>query len=47
MEPVFHTIFAAWMLGGFFVLGVSSWHLLRKNELDLFKRSVRIAAPSP
>ena len=41
----FHTIFAAWMLGGFFVLGVSSWHLLRKNELDLFKRSVRIAAP--
>ena len=25
----FHTIFAAWMLGGFFVLGVSSWHLLR------------------
>ena len=40
----FHTIFAAWMLGGFFVLGVSSWHLLRKNELDLFKRSVRIAA---
>ena len=34
----FHTIFAAWMLGGFFVLGVSSWHLLRKNDLDLFKR---------
>ena len=40
-----HTIFASWMLGGFFVLGVSAWHLARKNELDFFKRSVRIAAP--
>ena len=38
-------LYTSWMLGGFFVLGVSSWHLLRKNELDLFKRSVRIAAP--
>lgn len=40
-----HTILASWMLGGFFVLGVSAWHLARKNELDFFKRSVRIAAP--
>lgn len=41
----FHTIFASWMLAGFFVLGVASWHLLRKNELDFFKRTVKIAAP--
>ncbi len=41
----FHTISSAWMLGGFFVLGVSAWHLVRKNEVDFFQRSVRIAAP--
>ncbi len=40
-----HTILASWMLGGFFILGVSAWHLARKNELDFFKRSIRIAAP--
>ncbi len=41
----FHTIAASWMLSGFFVLGISAWHLARKNELDFFKKSVRIAAP--
>ncbi len=41
----FHTIFGAWMLAGFFVLGVSAWHLLRNSNTDFFKRSVRIAAP--
>ncbi len=40
-----HTIFASWMLSGFFVLGVSAWHLARKSNLDFFKRSVRLAAP--
>ena len=40
-----HTIFASWMLGGFFVLGVSAWHLLRRNDVDLFKRTVRLAIP--
>ncbi len=33
------------MLGGFFVLGVSAWHLVRGSEKDLFGKSVRIAAP--
>lgn len=41
----FHTLFGAWMLAGFFVLGISAWHLLRKSHTDLFKRSVRLAAP--
>lgn len=40
----FHTIFASWMLAGFFVLGVSAWHLMRKNETDFFKRSFRYGA---
>lgn len=40
----FHTIFASWMLAGFFVLGVSAWHLMRGNEAEFFKRSFRYGA---
>jgi cytochrome d ubiquinol oxidase subunit I len=40
----FHTVFAAWMLGGFFVLGISAWHLARKNETEVFSRSFRFGA---
>ncbi|WP_022661162.1 cytochrome ubiquinol oxidase subunit I [Paucidesulfovibrio longus] len=39
-----HTVSGAIALSAFFVLGVSAWHLLRKNEMDLFRRSFRIAA---
>ena len=41
---LFHTIFAAWMLSGFFVLGISAWHLARRNETDFFSRSFRMGA---
>ncbi len=41
----FHTISSAWMLAGFFILGISAWHLVRKNEVDLFTKSVKFAAP--
>ncbi|MEG2140283.1 MAG: cytochrome ubiquinol oxidase subunit I, partial [Bilophila sp.] len=34
-----HTIFASWMLAGFFVLGISAWHLARKSHMDFFKLS--------
>ena len=40
----FHTVLAAWMLGGFFVLGISAWHLVRKNETEFFNNSFRLAA---
>lgn len=40
----FHTIFAAWLLAGFFVLGVSVWHIARKNETQFFRRSFSMAA---
>lgn len=39
-----HVVPSAYVLSGFFVLGVSAWHILRKNELSLFKKSFRIAA---
>ncbi len=39
-----HTVPAAYILSGFFVLGVSAWHLLRKNEVEFFRKSFRVAA---
>jgi cytochrome d ubiquinol oxidase subunit I len=39
-----HTLSGAYILAGFFVLGVSSYHLLRKNETVFFQKSFRIAA---
>jgi len=38
-----HTISGAYILAGFFVMGVSAWHLLRKNEVSLFKKSFKVA----
>ncbi len=35
----FHTVAAGWVIAGFFVMGVSAWHLLRRNQEELFKLS--------
>ena len=40
-----HTVIASWMLAGFFVLGVSAWHLARKSNVDFFRRCFRMVAP--
>ncbi len=39
-----HQITSAYTVAAFFVMGISAWHLLRKNELEFFKRSFRQAA---
>ncbi|MFA4986952.1 MAG: cytochrome ubiquinol oxidase subunit I [Candidatus Brocadiia bacterium] len=36
-----HTLSAAFTLAGFFLMGVSAWHILRKNELQFFTRSFK------
>lgn len=38
-----HTILAGFTTAAFFILGISAYHLLRKNEVELFKRSFQIA----
>ena len=38
-----HTVPAAFVLGAFFVMGISAYHLLKKNEIDFFSRSFRMA----
>lgn len=40
----FHTVTSGYVVGAFFVMAVSAWHLLRRNELTFFKRSFRSAA---
>ena len=39
-----HTIFGAYILSGFFVLGISAYHLLKKNEVNFFKKCFKVAA---
>jgi cytochrome d ubiquinol oxidase subunit I len=39
----FHTISAAYVLSAFFVMGVSAYHLLKKENIEFFTRSFRIA----
>ncbi|PKN33580.1 MAG: cytochrome ubiquinol oxidase subunit I [Deltaproteobacteria bacterium HGW-Deltaproteobacteria-19] len=40
----FHTTLSGYVVAAFFVLGISAWHLLRKNEQPLFTASFRMAA---
>ena len=39
-----HTVTGSWALAGFFVVGVSAWHLLHKQNIDFFTKSFRIGA---
>ena len=37
-----HTVSGAYILAGFFVMGVSAYHLLRRNEVTFFTKSFRV-----
>jgi cytochrome d ubiquinol oxidase subunit I len=39
-----HTVLSGYMVAAFFVMGISAWHLLKKNRPDFFKRSFRMGA---
>jgi len=39
---ILHVIPAAFLLASFFIMGISSYHLLRKQNLDFFTRSFRL-----
>jgi cytochrome d ubiquinol oxidase subunit I len=39
-----HTLGGAYILAGFFMLGISAWHILRKHQVGLFTKSFRVAA---
>ncbi|MDR0757311.1 MAG: cytochrome ubiquinol oxidase subunit I [Tannerella sp.] len=44
INKFFHTVISAWVLGGVFVIGVSSWFLLRKRQREFALASIRIGA---
>jgi cytochrome bd ubiquinol oxidase subunit I len=44
VDKFLHTISSGFLLASMFVLGISSWFLLRKRELWLSKRSILISA---
>jgi cytochrome d ubiquinol oxidase subunit I len=37
-----HVIPGALTLGGFFIMGISAWHLLRRSNVDFFTKSFRV-----
>lgn len=39
-----HTVLGAFCVAAFFVMGISAWHLYRKNETDFFKKSFGFAS---
>ena len=39
-----HTLLSGYAMAAFVIMGVSAWHLLRKNEVDFFTRSFKLAA---
>ena len=39
-----HTVFAGFTTGAFFVMGISTYHLLKKKNLEIFRQSFQIAA---
>jgi cytochrome d ubiquinol oxidase subunit I len=39
-----HTVGSGYMVAAFFVMGISAWHLLHKNQVDFFVRSFRMGA---
>ncbi|MDR0832784.1 MAG: cytochrome ubiquinol oxidase subunit I [Candidatus Symbiothrix sp.] len=44
VNKFFHTVLSAWMLGAAFVIGVSSWFLLKKREHEFAVNSIKVAA---
>lgn len=40
---ILHTVAAAYILSGFFVMGISAYHLLRRQHVRLFTKSFRLA----
>jgi len=44
MSKFTHTVTSSWIVGSAFVITISAWFLLKKRELQLAKRSIKIAA---
>ncbi len=43
LSEIAHTLCASYLVAGFFVMGVSAYHLLRRQHVEFFLKSFRIA----
>jgi cytochrome d ubiquinol oxidase subunit I len=43
IHQILHTLFGAYIVAGFFVAGISGYHLLRKRDTALFAKAFRMA----
>ena len=41
----FHTVMSGWMTGAVFAIGVSSWYLLKKRNIEFAIQSIKLAVP--
>ena len=44
VDKFVHTVLSAWVLGAVFVVGVSSWYLLKKRHIEFATKSLRVGA---
>ena len=44
VDKFVHTVLSAWVLGAVFVVGVSSWYLLKQRHLEFARKSLRVGA---
>ncbi|MDR0895366.1 MAG: cytochrome ubiquinol oxidase subunit I [Prevotellaceae bacterium] len=44
VSKFFHTVLSGWVLGAIFVIGVSSWYLLKKRDRKFALASIKVAA---
>jgi cytochrome d ubiquinol oxidase subunit I len=44
ISKFFHSVFSGWMTGSIFVIGISSWYLLKGRERRFALASIRVAA---
>ncbi|MDO9153115.1 MAG: cytochrome ubiquinol oxidase subunit I [Paludibacter sp.] len=44
INKFFHTVLSGWVLGGLFVVGVSSWFLLKRRDVDFALKSIKVGA---
>ncbi len=40
----FHTLFSGYVIAAFFIMGISAYHIIKRSNLDFFKRSFKVAA---